>query len=219
MARVEDVPAAVPVSGIADPAPLGLAGFALTTTLLSALNAGKISDSKGALIFVGMALFYGGLGQFCAGMWEFRRNNTFGATAFSSFGAFWMGFAILIVITTFTSASTAGAYLGSDGTIWFLFCWAVFTTYMWVASFRVSGAVMMVFLLLALTFWALWIGGLNGDVHGKGWTAIGGWLGLATAAVAFYTSFAGVLNLTWGRAVLPTFPLNFPLLKTGSQQR
>lgn len=216
MAREVDAPTTtVAGAGIADPAPLGLAGFALTTVLLSALNAGKIST--GALTFVGMALFYGGLGQFMAGMWEFKRNNTFGATAFSSYGAFWMGLGILFVFDTLGHPKEA--FFGGDGAIWFLFLWAVFTTYMWVASFRVSGAVMVVFLLLALTFWALWLGALNGNAPGKSWTAIGGWLGILTAVAAFYTSFAGVTNLTWGRDVLPTYPLNTPLLKSRQRGR
>src|SRR5579864_9452551 len=93
-------------SQVADPAPLGLAGFALTTVLLSAVNAGKIGT--GGAVFVGMALFYGGLGQFMAGMWEFRRNNTFGATAFSSYGAFWMGVGILFVIDAFAKTPFLG---------------------------------------------------------------------------------------------------------------
>ncbi|HLJ67185.1 MAG TPA: acetate uptake transporter [Chloroflexota bacterium] len=193
-------------NAIADPAPLGLAGFALTTVLLSAVNAGKIAT--GGEVFVGMALFYGGLGQFMAGMWEFKRNNTFGATAFSSFGAFWMGVGILFVIDHFA----ATPMLGADGLTWFFLCWAVFTSYMFVASLRVSGAVALVFLLLALTFWALWIGAGHRDAAGHGWTALGGWLGIITAIVAFYTSFAGVVNTTFGRTVLPTYPLTIPLL-------
>lgn len=187
----------------ADPAPLGLAGFALTTALLSATNSGRIHS--GALIFVGMALFYGGLGQFCAGMWEFKNRNTFGATAFGSFGAFWMGFGILFVFDNIAKPATP--FLGSEGAIWFLFCWAVFTTYMLVASLRTNMAVAAVFLFLAATFWALWIGGLNGDAAGKGWTGFGGTLGLITAAIAGYTSFAGVVNSTFGRTVLPVMPM------------
>jgi succinate-acetate transporter protein len=201
-ARAADVVPAAPA--IADPGPLGLAGFALTTVLLSGLNAGLIKT--GALTFVGMALFYGGLGQFCAGMWEFKNRNTFGATAFSSFGAFWMGLGILFVFDVVGRPTEA--MFGGDGAIWFLFCWAVFTTYMWVASLRTNGAVMVVFLLLALTFWALWIGALGGSAAGKGMTQVGGYLGLATAIVAFYTSFAGVINSTFGRVIAPVFPLN-----------
>jgi succinate-acetate transporter protein len=211
-ARAADVVPAAPA--IADPGPLGLAGFALTTVLLSGINAGLIKHVTIAGppkvitpidAWVGMALFYGGLGQFCAGMWEFKNRNTFGATAFSSFGAFWMGLAIMVVFGAF---NTNAAFYGGEGAIWFLFLWAVFTTYMWVASLRTNGAVMVVFLLLALTFWALWIGALNGSAAGKGMTQVGGYLGLVTAIVAFYTSFAGVINSTFGRVIAPVFPLN-----------
>jgi succinate-acetate transporter protein len=197
----------------ADPAPLGLAGFALTTVLLSALNAGLIKShivaGKATPVdaWVGMALFYGGLAQFMAGMWEFRNRNTFGATAFSSFGAFWMGLAIMIVFGAFNPAA---AFYGGDGTIWFLFCWAIFTSYMFIASLRTSAAVALVFLLLALTFYGLWIGALGNHPAGSSWTKVGGYLGLATAIVAFYASFAGVVNSTFGRVILPVFPLNVP---------
>jgi succinate-acetate transporter protein len=187
----------------ADPAPLGLAGFALTTVLLSGVNAGLIKH--GGLTFVGMALFYGGLAQFMAGMWEFRNRNTFGATAFSSFGAFWMGVAILFVFDTVGRPTEA--MFGGDGAIWFFFLWAVFTTYMFVASLRTNGATMAVFLLLALTFWALWLGAMNGSAAGSGMTKVGGYLGFLTAIVAFYTSFAGVVNTTYKRVVLPVFPM------------
>jgi succinate-acetate transporter protein len=197
----ERLPEATPA---ADPAPLGLAGFALTTILLSGFNAGLIKT--GAFTFVGMALAYGGLGQFMAGMWEFRNRNTFGATAFSSFGAFWIGAGLLIV---FNVVGRAPGFLfpAGDGAIWFFFCWAVFTTYMFVASLRTTAAVALVFLLLALTFWALWLGALGNSPAGKGWTQVGGYLGLLTAIVAFYASFAGVINSTFGRTVLPVMPM------------
>jgi succinate-acetate transporter protein len=185
-----------------------LAGFALTTVLLSGVNAGLIKT--GGLTFVGMALFYGGLGQFVAGMWEFRNRNTFGATAFSSYGAFWMGLGILFVFDVI-GRPTGGALWGGDGTVWFMFCWALFTTYMFVASIRVSGAIMAVFLLLALTFWALWIGAMSGSAAGSGFTQIGGYIGLLTAATAFYTSFATVTNSTFGRTILPVYPMERPV--------
>ncbi len=207
--RVVSEAPVVQVPPVADPAPLGLAGFAMTTMLLSAVNAGFIHS--GGMIFVGMALFYGGLGQFCAGMWEFRRSNTFGATAFSSYGSFWMGVGILFVLDTFLKPTQA--FIGNDGLAWFFFMWGIFTAYMFIASLRVSGAVALVFFLLTLTFFALWGGVGLREVAGTDWTLIGGWLGMATAAVAFYTSFAGVTNLTWGRTILPTIPLNAPLLK------
>lgn len=206
---VDDAPA-VTGPAVADPAPLGLAGFALTTVLLSANNANLIHS--GSLAFVGMALFYGGLGQFMAGMWEFKNRNTFGATAFSSYGAFWMGLGIMVVFDVLGGHPKTPFFAG-DGAIWFLFLWAVFTTYMFVASLRVSAAVAVVFVLLALTFWALWLGAMNGSTAGHGMTGIGGMLGILTAVAAFYTSFAGVTNSTFGRVVLPVVPLNRPLLK------
>jgi uncharacterized protein len=210
----------VPTNPVADPAPLGLAGFAMTTVLLSAFNAGLINSGKvaaGSLIFVGMALFYGGLGQFMAGMWEFKNRNTFGATAFSSFGSFWMGVGILFVFDVVGRPLVA--FWAGDGVIWFFFFWAIFTTYMFVASMRVSGAVMAVFLLLALTFFALWIGALKGDAPKHGFTQIAGYLGILTAIVAFYTSFAGVTNSTFGRVVAPVFPMNRPLLNASGPRR
>lgn len=202
-------PAIVPPA--ADPAPLGLAGFGLTTALLSALKAGLIvNDPKtgGALTFVGMALFYGGFAQFMAGMWEFRNRNTFGATAFGSFGAFWMGLGILFVFDTLGHLTNAAALYGGEGTIWFLFLWMIFTAYMLIASLKTNGAIMSVFLLLTLTFLALWLGALNGSAAGKGLTGVGGWLGLATALVAGYASFAGVINSTFGRVVAPVYPFS-----------
>lgn len=210
MAReVSEVRATDATPAVADPAPLGLAGFALTTVLLSGFNAGLINGGNpakvGSLVFLGMALFYGGLAQFMAGMWEFKNKNTFGATAFGSFGAFWMGVGILFVFDVV--AKSPLVFFGGQGAIWFFFCWAVFTTYMWVASLRTNGAVMLVFLLLAATFWALWGGTLGSDAFGHGWTKIGGYLGLATAIVAFYASFAGVINSTFGKVVAPVFPL------------
>jgi succinate-acetate transporter protein len=197
-----------PVAAVADPAPLGLAAFALTTVLLSGLNAGLIKT--GGLTFIGMALAYGGLGQLLAGMWEFKNRNTFGATAFSSYGAFWLGLGLLFLFDV-VGRPTGGPLFGGDGAIWFLFLWAVFTTYMFVASMRTSAALMVVFLLLALTFYGLWLGALNGNAAGSGWTKIGGYLGLLTAIAAFYTSFALVTNSTFGRTVMPVVPMNRPV--------
>ena len=126
---VESTPAA-------DPAPLGLAGFALTTFLLSGHNASFIPD----LIWVGPAIFYGGLAQFAAGMWEFRNRNVFGATAFSTYGGFWMGLGLFVILGVDTSRWLA-AYAGGDLTnalAWFLFAFAIFNTYMLIASMQVN---------------------------------------------------------------------------------
>ncbi|HKD95836.1 MAG TPA: acetate uptake transporter [Gaiellaceae bacterium] len=186
---------------VADPAPLGLAAFALTTFLLSGTNASFIPD----LMWVGFALFYGGLAQFCAGMWEFRNRNVFGATAFGSYGGFWMGIGIYVVLAHTTS------FLGSmtptdvaNSLAWFLLAFAIFNTYMLIASMRVNVAVFMVFLTLEVTEILLVIGNFR-VAHGMSpWMLhAGGWAGIVTAAVAWYASAAGVWNGVWGRSMLP----------------
>jgi uncharacterized protein len=192
---VESTPAA-------DPAPLGLAGFALTTFLLSGHNASFIPD----LIWIGPAIFYGGLAQFAAGMWEFRNRNVFGATAFSTYGAFWMGLGLFIILGVDTSKFLA-AYTGGDLTnalAWFLFAFAVFNTYMLIASMRVSMAVFLVFLTLEITEILLVIGFFNVSHGGtEWWLHAGGWAGIVTAGVAWYASAAGVWNGVAGRTQLP----------------
>jgi succinate-acetate transporter protein len=185
----------------ADPAPLGLAGFALTTFLLSGHNASWIPD----LIWVGPALFYGGLAQFLAGMWEFRNRNVFGATAFSTYGGFWMGLGIFVVFAETTKF--LGGFGGGDLTnslAWFLFAFAVFNTYMLIGSMRVNLAVFGVFLTLEITEILLVIAFFNlSHGGGEGWLHTAGWVGIVTAAVAWYTSAAGVLNGVAGKTVLP----------------
>jgi succinate-acetate transporter protein len=197
-------PAAPAVSSpIADPAPLGLAAFALTTFVLSMFNANLVS-AAGEDVVLGLALAYGGLAQLLAGMWEFRRDNTFGAVAFSSYGAFWLSFWALVVFyaKAFPNAEVAGKAIGL-----YLIAWGIFTTYMWVASFRVSIAVMVVFLLLAITFFLLGIG--NADMN-TDLVKAGGYFGLATAAAAWYASFAGVMFSLHRRWVLPVRPYRAP---------
>jgi succinate-acetate transporter protein len=192
-------PVTVPES-IADPAPLGLAAFALTTFVLSFFNAGLVSDAGEPVVF-GLALAYGGLAQLLAGMWEFKNNNTFGATAFTSFGAFWLS---LFAFVQFFEGSVPEANLG-DALGLYLIAWGIFTTYMWIASFRTSVAVNVVFMLLAPTFILLGIGDASAN---DTITHIGGWLGIATALAAWYASFAGVTNRTFGRSVLPNRELH-----------
>jgi succinate-acetate transporter protein len=197
---VESVPAA-------DPAPLGLAGFALTTFLLSGHNASWIPD----LIWVGPAIFYGGLAQLLAGMWEFRNRNVFGATAFSTYGAFWMGLGLFIILGVGNGNWLKG-YTGGDLTnalAWYLFAFAVFNLYMLIGSMRVNAAVFAVFLTLQITEVVLVIGFFLGSHHtgaatyNNWWLHAGGWCGVVTAAVAWYTSAAGVWNGVSGRVMLP----------------
>ena len=184
---------------IADPGPLGLAGFAMTTFVLSMFNANLVSPA-GEAITLGLALTYGGLAQLLAGMWEFRTGNTFGAVAFSSYGAFWISF---FVFVTFFADKIPAADTGHAVGL-YLIAWGIFTAYMFIASLRTTAAVALVFILLAVTFFVLGIGNARGNttlVH----TA--GWLGLATAIAAWYASFAAVTNSTFGRTVLPVMPL------------
>jgi uncharacterized protein len=184
---------------IADPAPLGLAAFALTTFLLSAHNAFGGTTAP-LLAFFGFAIFYGGLAQFAAGMWEFRNRNTFGATAFSTYGGFWMGVAAFIVLVL------AGKVLPADITRslgWILLAFAIFNTYMLAWSARINLAVFGVFLTLEITEILLFIGNFSGNAAGSGLVAVGGIVGLLTALVAWYASAAGVVNSMSERPVLP----------------
>jgi uncharacterized protein len=183
----------------ADPGPLGLAGFAMTTFVLSMFNA-KLVGSAGEPVVLGLAIAYGGLAQLLAGMWEFRTGNTFGAVAFTSFAAFWISFFVLV--TFFAPQIPAGDAGHAVGL--YLWAWAIFTTYMFVASLRTTGAVALVFFLLAITFILLGAGNSGAHENVIKW---GGYLGLATAFAAWYASFAAVTNSTFDRTVLPVMPL------------
>jgi len=183
----------------ADPGPLGLAGFAMTTFVLSMFNA-QLVGSGGEPVVLGLALTYGGLAQLLAGMWEFRTGNTFGAVAFTSFGAFWLSFAVLVAV--FEPQIPTGDLSSAIGL--YLWAWAIFTTYMFVASLRTTGTVALVFLLLSVTFILLAAGNSGENTDVIKW---GGYLGLATAVAAWYASFAAVVNSTFKRTVLPVMPL------------
>jgi succinate-acetate transporter protein len=183
----------------ADPAPLGLAAFAMTTFVLSMFNANLV-NGKGLPVVLGLALAYGGIVQVLAGMWEFRNGNTFGAVAFSSFGAFWLSFWALEAFYAKDIGGNAGHAVGL-----YLWGWAIFTAYMTVAAMRTSGAVLLVFALLTITFVLLAIGAVGAHETVTHW---GGYVGLATAAAAWYASFAAVANSTFGRTVLPVIPLS-----------
>jgi succinate-acetate transporter protein len=182
----------------ADPAPLGLAAFAMTTFVLSMFNANLV-DKHGAAVVLPLALAYGGIAQLIAGIWEFRTGNTFGAVAFCSFGAFWLSFWALNVFYAKMITGNVGHAIGL-----YLWAWAIFTTYMAVAALRVSGAVLLVFVLLAATFILLAIGAVGAHETVTHW---GGYLGIATAAAAWYASFAAVVNSTFRRTILPVIPL------------
>lgn len=185
---------------VADPAPLGLSAFALTTFLLSLVNAKLIPAGAEPVVF-GLALAYGGIGQFAAGMWEFRKGNTFGATAFSSYGAFWVSFWALV---TFYVPKIAAAGAAASAVGWYLIAWGIFTTIMFVASFRTTAGLVLLFALLTATFYFLGFGNLNTQT---GVVKIGGYLGIVTAGVAWYCALAGVVSSTFGKPLLPNPPL------------
>src|SRR5436305_9084401 len=175
----------------ADPGPLGLAGFAGTTFVLSLMNANWVS-AKGIGAVLALAIAYGGIAQLVAGIWEFRTGNTFGAVAFCSFGAFWISFYFVVHSVTANSPTVVFSGLGL-----YLWMWGIFTTYMFFASLRTTGAVALVFLLLAITFIILGIG--NSSLAGgtsaiNGTIKLGGYVGIATAIAAWYASFAAVVN-------------------------
>jgi hypothetical protein len=189
-------------SGIADPAPLGLGAFALTTFLLSAANAGWMTSATGDA-WLGYAFAYGGFCQLLAGMWEFRNRNVFGATAFSTYGGFWIGLGLwaLLVAPHAASATAAGHDIA-----WILLAFAIFNTYMLIWSTQVNAAVFAVFLTLELTEIILFVGNFSGS---SGTVKFGGYVGVLTAACAWYTSAAGVANGMGGRF---TVPVGRPLL-------
>jgi succinate-acetate transporter protein len=179
----------------ADPAALGLGAFAMTTFVLSVINAGLIPKADEPVV-LGLALFYGGIAQFGAGIWEFANRNVFGATAFCSYGAFWLSFWFL---SQFSAGSLPAADAGKAVGL-YLLAWAIFTAYMTISAWRVSMGVFAVFAFLTLTFIALFLGAFSGAT---GLTVMGGWLGIVTALVAWYCSLAVVANSTFKRTVLP----------------
>ena len=184
----------------ADPAPLGLAAFALTTFLLSADNAGWMSSASGDA-WLGYAFAYGGLCQLLAGMWEFRNRNVFGATAFSTYGGFWIGLGLWALLV----APKAGAAAAGKDVAWILLAFAIFNTYMMLWSTQVNTAVFLVFLTLEATEVILFIGNFAANTS---IVKIGGYVGVLTALVAWYTSAAGVIN---GLRPAPFLPVGKPM--------
>jgi succinate-acetate transporter protein len=174
-----------------NPAPLGLAGFALTTWLLSMINAGWYTGDAMNMV-IAVALAFGGTAQIIAGVMELPRGNTFGATAFISYGAFWWSFSLFVL---FLHDKVPASFVG-----WYLFLWGVFTFYMWIASLKAPRALQLVFLALWITFFLLAAGDWTGmaALH-----VAGGYGGLITAMLAFYLSAAEVINETHQRTVLP----------------
>lgn len=200
------VPASAPLLGaapevqIADPGPLGLASFAATTFVLSLFNAGMVGQPKLVAVVLPLALIYGGVAQLLAGMWEFRKGNTFGAVAFTSYGAFWISlfFYIRYIEATLPPADAHTA------TGIFLLTWTIFTALMTLGAIKTNAVLALIFGLLTVTFALLSLGAFNTNTS---LTHAGGYFGLAVAALAWYGAAAVVTNSTWGRTVLPMFPV------------
>lgn len=178
---------------IANPAPVGLMGFSLTTILLNVHNAG-MTELDSAIM--GMGLFVGGLAQLLAGMFEFKKNNLFGATAFTLYGAFWLSLVAIWILpapelAAAANAKTMGVYLG---------LWGLFTLYMFFASLTHPVSTRVIFGSLTLLFFLLTAADFSGSHTLK---MIAGWEGIFCGLSAFYAAMATVLNDAYGRQILP----------------
>jgi uncharacterized protein len=187
---------------IADPVPVGIAGFAMTTFILSCVNAGFFSGTAGTPMVLGLAIFYGGLVQLLAGLWAFRRGETFVAVAFCSYGGgFWLSYFFLVYfIAPHLAASVAGNAIGL-----YLLGWLIFTSYMTIAALKTNLAVLVVFITLAATYLLLTLAELG--INPSGLLPIGGYVGITCGVAAWYVAFAHVTNATFGRELIPTWPL------------
>jgi uncharacterized protein len=189
------------VPPLADPAPLGLGGFALTAFAFSITNAGLVPDDA-IRFYIPLALFYGGLAQFTAGLFEFRNKNIFGSTAFCSYGAFWIALGVVELFARQFELGAPGVRLAALG--WFFVCWAIFTAIMWLGSWGIHAALGVAFTLALATFillaWAVFAGPPNAILQ---W---GGWVGILTAIAAWYIAAADVINSVYGRTILPLGP-------------
>ena len=182
-------------SKLANPAPLGLMGFGMTTVLLNIHNAGFFPVTG---MVLAMGIFYGGIAQVIAGILEFRKGNTFGLTAFTSYGVFWLTLVALWVFPDMgvtKGAATSEAYMG-----WYLFMWGLFTFFMWLGTFGKSRVLQFIFLSLWILFLLLALRDWTGSaVVGT----IAGWEGIVCGGSAIYLAMAEVLEESRGRKILP----------------
>jgi uncharacterized protein len=188
--------AAIVVTPAANPAGLGLVAFGLTTVLLSLVNAGVL-PAGGEGVVIPLALAFGGLMQIFAGAFEFKLGNTFGMTAFLSYGAFWWWFAFLLLFAHnhWIDISAAGPTVGVA-----LLLWGVLTLYLWISTFRLPRILFLIFLTLWVTFGLLGVGAITANVQ---LAHLGGWFGIMCGTLAMYGSFGIVTNATFARTVVP----------------
>ena len=180
---------------IANPAPLGLFAFGMTTLLLNLVNSGAVESETISLV-LGYGMMFGGIAQFCAGMWEFKKGNTFGATAFSSFGAFWMGLALWHILADADIGESSDAFKG--GFAAFLGVWGIFTGLMFIITLKLSRGIQAIFFTLTILFFLLAAGQYNETIH-----TIAGYEGIVCAFIAIYVAWATLLNEVYERPVLP----------------
>ena len=180
---------------LANPAPLGLMGFGMTTILLNIHNAGFFPVSD---MILAMGIFYGGVAQIIAGIMEFKKGNTFGVTAFTSYGLFWITLVSIFVFPDLSGGK--GVRSDSDAVGWYLFLWGVFTLFMWIGTLDKNKVLQFVFLSLWILFFLLAIRNWTGStLIGR----IAGWEGIICGASAVYLAMAEVLEETRGRKILP----------------
>ena len=191
------VPLAV-LPKVANPGPLGLAGFGLTTVVLSAIHAGLLPRTAIPVV-VPLAFAYGGVAQLIAGVLEFKVGNTFGMVAFTSYGLFWWWFAFLQ--WTIGAGWLAAPPPSAGGTV--LLMWGIFTFLLWIVTFRLSKAVWSIFLLLWITFFLLAWGDFGYSLGSLTCGQVGGYFGLLTGHDALFVAFIEILNATANRIVIP----------------
>lgn len=180
---------------LANPAPLGLMGFGMTTVLLNLHNSGIFS--LGTMILA-MGIAYGGFAQIIAGILEFRKGNTFGVTAFTSYGLFWISLVFLLIFPSIFPSFEAPSDIAMAA---YLFMWGLFTFFMFISTLKLNRALQFVFISLAILFWLLALGHFIPNV-----TTIAGFEGIICGFSAIYLAMAEVMNETYGRTILPIFP-------------
>ncbi|MBS1730198.1 MAG: acetate uptake transporter [Bacteroidetes bacterium] len=180
----------------ANPAPLGLLGFGMTTVLLNLHNAGLIELSS---MILSMGIFMGGLAQVIAGIQEWKKNNTFGATAFTAYGMFWLSLVALILLPN--TSMGANLKTSSSGMGWYLLLWGIFTFFMFIATLKLNSLLQIIFLTLTILFFLLAAGDFTGNEAIK---KIAGFEGIFCGLSAIYGTMAHVINEVYGKNVLPT---------------
>lgn len=178
-----------------NPAPLGLLGFGMTTMLLNIHNAGFYELNS---MIMGMGIFMGGIAQIFAGLQEWRKNNTFGATAFTAYGSFWLS---LVALWLIPNTSFGAAYKSSETAVgWYLLLWGIFTCFMFIGTLKLSRTLQVIFSTLTILFFLLAISNFSGS---KLLHTIAGYEGIICGAAAFYGCVAQVINEVYGRKVFP----------------